>query len=116
MTIVYDITNNVGKVRLIIGDTSTTNNVFTDDELTYFLNLYSSNINLAAADALEAWAAKYATNADSERIGDYSYSQKIVDKMLNLAKSLRDKESMTPALDWAEMDLTGGSGITAEED
>lgn len=116
MTVTYDITDNVGKVRLLIGDTDIANAAFTDEELTYFLSLHSDNISLAAAEALEAWAAKYATNADSEKIGDYSYSQKIVDKMLALAKSLREKESMTPAFEWAEMDLTGGSGITEEED
>lgn len=107
MTVTYDITNSVGQVRLTIGDTDTTDNVFTDEELTYFLTLHSNNINLASADALEAWAAKYATNADSEKIGDYSYSQKIHDKLLSQAKTLRETESSSPVLDWAEMDLTG---------
>ena len=116
MTVTYDITNSVGQVRLKIGDTDITNNVFTDEELEYFLGLYSSNINLASADALDAWAAKYATNADSEKIGDYSYSQKIFDKLTSKANDLRNVESSTPVLDWAEMDLTDGSGITAEED
>jgi len=116
MTVTYDITTNVGKVRLTIGDTDTTDNVFTDEELEYFLSVHSNSVNLASADALEAWAAKYATNADSEKIGDYSYTSKSVDKLTKLAGELRDKEFSTPIMEWAEMDLTGGSGITAEED
>ena len=112
----YDITTNVGKVRLKIGDTDESDEVFTNTEITYFLTLYSNNINLAAADALEAWAVKYAANADSEKMGDYAYTQKAVDKMLKLANRLRETDALTPYLTWAEMDLTCGSGITAEED
>lgn len=112
MTVTYDITTNVGKVRLTIHDNDISNPVFTDEELTYFLTQNSSNINLASATALEAWAAAYGPNANSEKIGDYSYTQKIVDDMLALAKRLRDKEagvpaitSASPGIDWAEMDL-----------
>ena len=114
MTVSYDITNNIGKVRLKIGDTSITDYVFTDEELGVFLT--DQSVNMAAADALEAWAAKYATNADSEHIGDYSYSQKIQDRLLNQANKLREIEASIPVIDWAEMDLTEGSGITVEED
>jgi len=110
MTATYLIANNIGKVRLKIGDTDVSpasDAVFTDEELEYYLSLYSNNINLAAADALEAWAAKYTASPDSEKIGDYSYAQKIVDKMLALATRLRDTDESTPYLTWAEFDLSG---------
>ena len=110
MAVTYDITNHVGTVRLKIGDTDidpTTDAVFTDEELTVFLTDNSSNINLASADALEAWAAKYAASPASEKIGDYAYTQKTVDNMLKQAKSLRDIDAATPVFEWAEMDLTG---------
>ena len=116
MSLPYDITTNVGKVRLIIGDTNATSYVFTDDELNYFLTVNSSNINLAAADALEAWVAKYATAPDSEKIGDYSYSQKIVDHLNKLAKELREKVKGAPVLEIASMDLTGVEDTTVSED
>ena len=114
MTATYDaaLGDNVSKVRLVIGDTDVSpasDAVFTDAELTYFLGLHSSNINLAAADALEAWAAKYAPAPDSEHIGDYAYTQKIVDKMINLAKRLREKEDAVPYQTWSEIDLAGDS-------
>lgn len=118
MTATYLITTIVGKIRLIIGDTDVTpatDAAFTDEELTYFYDTAGS-VNLAAAMALEAWAAKYAQNADTEKIGDYSYSQKNTDKMLALAKRLRETDAAIPYLNWSEFDLTEGSGITAEED
>jgi hypothetical protein len=115
MTVTYDISDNVGKVRLKIGDTDTTDYQFTDEEIEVFLSNNSDNINLASAEALEAWASAYATNADSEHIGDYSYSQKIVDRMLALAEKLREQESSSPYMTWGEMDLAS-IGETVEED
>ena len=106
MSLPYDITTNVGKVRLIIGDATAASYVFTDEELTYFLTANSNDINLAAADALEAWVAKYTTAPDSEKIGDYSYSQKIVDKMLKLAERLRETDEEKPYFTTSAMDLT----------
>ena len=110
MTASYILTTNVCKVRLIIGDTDVapeTDAVFTDEELIYFLTENSNNINLAAADALEAWVAKYATAPDSEKIGDYPYSQKIVAHLNKLAKELREKVASSPILEIAEMELSG---------
>jgi len=109
----------IWKLRLTIGDTDispTSDAVFTDEELTYFLTANSNNINLAAADALEAWIAKYTTSPDSEHIGDYSYTQKIVQNMNKLAVELRAKADGVPYLTWAEMDLSGIEDTTIDED
>jgi len=119
MAATYDLTTNIGKVRLIIGDTDVTpvtDAVFTDAEITYFLTANSNNLNLAAADALAAWMAKYAAAPDSEKIGDYSYTQKVIQNMNKLQNELREKDASTPVLEISEMDLTSGSAITAEED
>ena len=101
----YDITTDVGKVRLRIGDTDDTNELLSNIEITALLTSEGS-INLAAASACEAIAATYALNADSEKIGDYSFTQKAVDKYLKLAARLRETEASIPIFDWAEMDLT----------
>ena len=116
MTVTYDITTDVGKVRLLIGDKTIADPVFTDEEIAVFLANNGNSIYLAAAEALEAWAASYTANADSEHIGDYSYSQSITKKMLETAARLRETVNSTPALDIASMDLTAGSAITEEED
>lgn len=105
MTTTYDLTTTVGKIRLKIGDTVITNPVFTDEELTSFYTEQGS-ITLASAAALEAWAAKYGANADSEKIGDYAYTQKIVDKLLALAQNLRDTDANEPVLDTGAFNLT----------
>ena len=97
MTVTYDIDTAVGKVILAIGDTILADNKFTDEELTYFLSVNSSNINMASAAALEAWAASYGQNAASENLGDYAYTQKIIENMLALAKRLREYETSVPA-------------------
>ena len=102
----YDTTTTVGRIRLLIGDTDTSNAVFTDAEIGVFYTLQGS-LNLAAAEALESWANKYGANADSEKIGDYNYSQKIMANLLASAKRLRDKESSTAVFEWSEWNLTG---------
>jgi len=110
MTFTYSLATDIGKIRLNINDkvnTSDSPAYFSDEEIEVFLANHSDNINLASAELLEAWAAKYAASADSEKIGDYSYSQKIVDKMLAMAKRLRDKDNALPAMTWSELDLTG---------
>lgn len=97
----------IEKVRLLTGDKLPATLVFTDAEIQEFINLNGGSVNLAAAALLEAWAAMYAMNPDSEHIGDYSYTQSVVDRMLALAQKLKDKESNTPIMDWAELDFTG---------
>jgi hypothetical protein len=105
MTISYDINTDTGKVRLLISDTSLTTPHFTDEEIQAFLTMYPGSYRLPAAQALEAWATGLSQNADSERIGDYSYTKKQVTYMLALAERLRNDENTQPVMDWAEMDF-----------
>lgn len=106
MTATYDISNNIGKVRLLVGDNDLTDVIFTDEEIQIFLDAQSQEVNLAAADLLEAWAAKYGVSAESEKIGDYAYVQKIVERMLNMADRIRTKQASTPAGAIAEVGQT----------
>ena len=112
MTVTYDIGTAVGKVRLRTGDKITGSPVFTDEEIEVFLANQSNNVNLASAELLEAWASSYAASADSEKIGDYAYTQKIVANMIKLAGTLRETEASTPVFEWSEPDYTS----TVEED
>ena len=105
MTATYDITTDVGKVRLTTGDKDLTDVIFTDEEIQVFLDANSDSIALASADLLEAWANTYAASASSENIGDYAYTQRIVDNMLKTAQRLRDNDATVPYFTWAEMDL-----------
>ena len=106
MSFTYVLTTDIGKVRLAISDNDDTDYHFEDEELTAFLSAEGS-VNLASAAAFESWAAAYALNADSERIGDYNYAQSISKKMLEQATRLRKNESSKPVFEWAEPDLLG---------
>ncbi len=115
----YDVTNNIGKVRLLIGDTDitpTTDAQFNDEEIQAFLDLASSSLLMAASYALEAWASAVSGNMKTEKIGDYSYGKDSSGAKMALAKKYREEDASKPYLTWAEMNLTGGSAITAEED
>jgi hypothetical protein len=106
MTTTYSLTTDIGKIRLIIQDKDIANAFFTDEEIQVFLT-FEGSVNCGAAACLESWAAAYGTNADNEKIGDYSYGQNIVTKMLSLAAKLRENAiaAITPAMAWAEMYL-----------
>lgn len=105
VTTTYDITTDTGKVRLNIGDKDIADAIFTDEEIAIFL--LEGSVDLASAVALEAWAATYAANASQEKIGDYSYTQKIVENMLKLAQAFRDKAAGLPFSTWGVFDFTG---------
>lgn len=96
-------------VRLLIGDVTPVLPAlpyYTDIQIQAFLTLAGDAVYLAAALALEAWAATLTDNVDSESIGDYSYSKKSASNKLELAKRYREDESATPVLDWAGFNLT----------
>ena len=114
MTVSYDITTDTGKVRLLISDTSLTSPHFTDEEIQAFLSMYPGSIRLPAAQALESWAASLSQNADSEHIGDYSYTKKAVQNMLDTAARLRNDENTLPCADWSEMDFTTYGEVEGE--
>jgi len=88
----------IEKVKLKIGTVISA--TFTDAQIQAFLDMEGS-VNMAAAAAIESWAVSAISGSDSERIGDYSYSKKSIDNALALAKRLRDTESETPAMAWA---------------
>lgn len=119
MAYTYDITNNIGKLRLMIGDTDitpTTDAQFTDEELQYFITLHSGNLNLAAADALGAWIGSLTREFKSEKIGDYSYTRDSIANMNKLKKEYEDKDKETPVFEWSEPDLSGVEDTTVSED
>ena len=93
----------IEKVRLKIG--SVISATFTDDQIQAFLDMEGS-VNLAAAAAIESWAAAAISGTESERIGDYSYSKKSIDNALALAERLRTAEAEAPAITWASFNFT----------
>lgn len=118
MTATYDLTTLIGQVRLKINDRDVipaTDAHFTDEELQVFLDEADDDVYIAAALALEAWATEYSLTAESERIGDYSYSKKAVDNMIKLANQYRTASAAGPVFDWSSMDLESVGEYPVEE-
>jgi len=95
----------IEKVRLLIADTSAPYH-YTDAQIQGFLDMGGS-VMLAAALALEAWAASISSNEESEKIGDYAYTKKEASNKLALAARYREQDQTTPVSTWAELNLTG---------
>lgn len=110
MTTTYDLATSIGKVRLKIADTVIASAHFTDEEIQVFLDEADDSDYLAAALALESWAGALSDSAQSEKIGDYSYSKKSADNKLALAERYRQMDSEKPAMGWAEMNFTDEEG------
>jgi hypothetical protein len=105
MSFTYDLSTLIGQVRLKIQDKTEATAFFTDEELQVFLDDNDDSVNLAAADALEAWVASITDSATAEKIGDYSYSKKNVDNKLALAAKYREVEASKPVFEIASPDL-----------
>lgn len=67
--------NSRDKVRFLIGDTDTNNQLLQDAEITFLLNQWNSDAYVAAAHACNALSAKFAAKSDySKSVGDLSIS------------------------------------------
>lgn len=65
MAFTYDINTNRGKVRRLCSDTDSGDQIFTDDEIDFFLDEASDNIYGAASAACDAIAAEFSRKADT---------------------------------------------------
>ena len=63
MAFTYNLATAAGRVRLLIGDRNASSYIFEDDEITEFLSIWSSDVALAAAQALRSIAADSARQA-----------------------------------------------------
>ena len=52
-TFTYDLTTDVGKVRLLCRDTASATAIFSDEEIQVFLDMEDNVVKLAAAQAME---------------------------------------------------------------
>ena len=101
----YDLATDVGAVRLTIGDTNidpTSNAVFSDEELQYWIDAEGS-VELAAAAALEALAASRARVAKMLKSLNYGEDTRgVAAELLKTAATLRERVSQVPAYGAAE--------------
>ena len=110
MAFTYDLATPRGKVRLKIRDTDTTDpdrQLFQDDEIDFFITDAESDLNLAAAGALDAVAANAAVLAKMEKIGNYSIDSKsMAAAVMKAAAHYRSLSEQAPAFGFAEQVLS----------
>ncbi len=110
MSFTYSLSTDRGKVRLKIRDTDTSDalrQIFQDDEIDFFLTEAGSDLNLAAAGALDSIAANAALLAKMEKIGDYSInSTAMAAAVMKIAAHYRSLSEQTPAFGYAEQTLS----------
>ncbi len=96
MAATYDLTTDVGQVRLEIGDTDTADAQFTDEEINVFLDR-GDTVPAAAGLALQAWAAALSRDDESVSTGSWKADKgDVVAKMLSLADRLLDQANYSP--------------------
>lgn len=104
MAFTYDVSTDIGKVRMLITDRDESRPVFQDAEIQAYLDLEDSSIRRAAAAALETMASdqalvlKVIVTLDLETDG-----AKVSDALMKRAAVLRKTEDETGAFDIAEM-------------
>jgi hypothetical protein len=99
----YDPTTDAGKVRLLCTDTDTVNEIFSDVEITAFLDINGDSVLLAAAQALDTIAASEVLVQKRIKLLDLSTDGPSEAAALsNIAKALRAQATGELLPDWAE--------------
>jgi len=107
-----DYTSDVGKVRVLIGDTQAesvdagegTYMYFGDDEIAAFLTMYGDNTKLAAARCLETLATSQAMLLKSWSSDDLTVNgDKIAESLRKLAAQLREEALQDESNEYFEM-------------
>ena len=78
-------------VRLKIGDTDTEDALLVDEEIEVFIEAWPGNIELAAADAADAIAAKFSRGFNFATDGQAFNRRERVEHYADLAKRLRSR-------------------------
>lgn len=93
MAFTYNVATDIGKVRLLVGDTDSATALLQDDEVEYFLEIAENNVYLAASYAAGSIAGKYSRQADvSVESVSKKYSQQSMQYMkLSLQLESRSK-------------------------
>ncbi len=81
------------KTRLEIGDTDSTAALFTDEELDVYLDARSDSVLLAAADACDVLATRFARAYDFSTDGQSFSRSKMTEMYRQRAKDLRTRAS-----------------------
>ncbi|QGH73022.1 MAG: hypothetical protein [Siphoviridae sp. ctCJE6] len=107
MTFTYTLSTNIGKVRLLIGDTDSTAVILTDEEIDALLTMQGGDIFASAALAIRRIAMNKALLAKYIQAGNYTENTTEMPKiLLQCAKELTAMSQSIPADAQAEVIAT----------
>ena len=99
-------------LRLAVGDTIENDPRLSDEEVEHFLGLYPDSLDLAAAQAAEAIAARYSSMAVSY-VGDLDNSPHLkAEYYLKLARQLRSRAKLEEEAE--EDSIVASPGVSLE--
>ena len=102
-----DISTDLAKTRLLIGDTNTDDQLLTDEEINFHLSQHGS-LYLAAADCCDSIVGRLARDIDRSNLGMSAQRSQKVQHYRDLAASLRARgkrsSSIVPTLPATESD------------
>ncbi len=105
MAFTYDPTTDLGRVRLVIGDTDSQNISFQDAEVQAYLDLTQANVYRAAAMALDTMATNQAMILKVMTLLDLHTDGAVVAKALrDHATQLREQANISDAADGSLFD------------
>jgi len=107
MTFTYSstsVTTALAKTRLEIGDTDSSAALFTDEELDVYLDNRSDNVLLAAADACDALASRFARAYDFETDGQSFKRGSMSGMWASRADALRRRSTGVSTVDITKID------------
>ena len=102
----YDISTNIGKVRLWIGDTDDNALVFSDDEISYFLT-QGSDVYASAALAILACINSKTMLAKRTNLYGYETEEHAVKDLLAIYDKLKGLSPNAGGITTGDIDLTG---------
>ncbi len=107
MSFSYDLTTEIGKLRLLLQDIDATNPIFSDEELGVFLSFGEHDLYLSASEAWLALAGNYAKLAKRKSISKYSHDlSQIANECREQATYYKEKAELAPADDFAAVTLS----------
>jgi len=91
-------------VRLALGDTDSTAPLFTDEEISVYTDARGTNVNLAAADACDALATRFARAFDFDTDGQKFSRSQMAKAYREMAERLRERGRGTTSLEVTRKD------------
>jgi hypothetical protein len=102
----YDPSTNAGKVRMLIGDTTITDHIFTDAEVTTLLTMAEQNVYLAAALAFGTIVRTRALLAKKIKREGYESEEHALTELRQMVKDLQEQAITIGGLQTVELGLT----------